>query len=147
MKKTRMYRSLICLGMIFALLFTSALAESIDLSGMSNDEIVALLTKVNNEIVSRGINKTATLPQGSYIGGKDLPVGKYIYTCLAKGDDWGNLTVKTEGGAGKLVIWEVVSAPDEGESPETVFITLNEGDELNSGVPFSLTIMSGAVFQ
>jgi len=147
MKKTRMYRSLICLGMIFALLFTSALAESIDLSGMSNDEIVALLTKVNNEIVSRGIDKTATLPQGSYIGGKDLPVGKYIYTCLAKGDDWGNLTVKTEGGAGKLVIWEVVSAPDEGESPETVFITLNEGDELNSGVPFSLTIMSGAVFQ
>ena len=147
MKKTRLYRSLICLGMILALLLTSAFAESIDLSGMSNDEIVALLTKVNNEIVSRGINKTATLPQGSYIGGKDLPVGKYIYTCLAKGDDWGNLTVKTEGGAGKLVIWEVVSAPDEGESPETVFITLNEGDELNSGVPFSLTIMSGAVFQ
>ena len=147
MTKTRLYRSLICLGMILALLLTSAFAESIDLSGMSNDEIVALLTKVNNEIVSRGINKTATLPQGSYIGGKDLPVGKYIYTCLAKGDDWGNLTVKTEGGAGKLVIWEVVSAPDEGESPETVFITLNEGDELNSGVPFSLTIMSGAVFQ
>lgn len=147
MKKTRLYRSLICLGMILALLLTSAFAESIDLSGMSNDEIVALLTKVNNEIVSRGINKTATLPQGSYIGGKDLPAGKYIYTCLAKGDDWGNLTVKTEGGSGKLIIWEVVSAPDEGESPETVFITLNEGDELNSGVPFSLTIMSGAVFQ
>ncbi len=147
MKKTNLYRSLICLGMVFALLLTSALAESIDLSGMSNDEIVTLLIKVNNEIVSRGINKTATLPQGSYIGGKDLPAGKYIYTCLAKGDDWGNLTVKTEGGAGKLVIWEVVSAPDEGESPETVFITLNEGDELNSGVPFTLTIMSGAVFR
>ena len=84
---------------------------------------------------------------GDYIGGKDLPAGKYIFVCKAKGDDWGNVTVKTEGGSGKLVIWEVVSAPAEGEEPETIFITLDEGDELKSGVPFTLTIMSGAIFK
>lgn len=140
-------RCFLCCLLACLLLIPFALADTVDLSTMSDDEIVALLTRVNDEIVKRGINKTATLPQGSYIGGKDLPAGKYIFVCKAKGDDWGNVTVKTEGGSGKLVIWEVVSAPAEGEEPETIFITLGEGDELKSGVPFTLTIMSGALFQ
>jgi len=147
MKVTGFFRRLVCLILVSLLLIPAALADKVDLSSMSDDEIVALLTQVNNEVVSRGINKTATLPQGSYIGGKDLPVGKYIFVCKAKGDDWGNVTVKTDGGDGKLVLWEVVSAPKNGETPDDIFITLGEGDELNSGVPFTLTIMSGAVFK
>ena len=63
------------------------------------------------------------------------------------GDDWGNVTVYSEGGKGKQLLWEVVSAPEKGQDPETIFITLNDGDQLKSGVPFSLTIMSGALFQ
>lgn len=147
MKVTGFFRRLFCLLLISMLLIPAALADKVDLSSMTDDEIVTLLTQVNNEVVSRGINKTATLPQGSYIGGKDLPVGKYIFVCKAKGDDWGNVTVKTDGGDGKLVLWEVVSAPKNGETPDDIFITLGEGDELNSGVPFTLTIMSGAVFK
>lgn len=135
---------LVLAGLLFAL---PAMAETIDLSKLSDDEIVALLDSVNAEVVSRGINKTASLPQGSYIGGKDLPAGRYIFVCKATGNDWGNVTVKSEGGSGKLIIWEVVSAPSEGEDPETIFITLNDGDELKSGVPFTLTIMSGAIFR
>lgn len=140
-------RRFLCCLLICLLLVPAAIAASVDLSSMTDDEIVMLLNEVNDEVVRRGINKTATLPQGSYIGGKDLPVGKYIFVCKAKGDDWGNVTVKTEGGEGKLVIWEVVSAPAEGEEPETIFITLGEGDELKSGVPFTLTIMPGTVFK
>lgn len=147
MKTLDLFRRLVCLLLVSLLLIPAALADTVDLSSMSDDEIVALLTQVNNEVVSRGINKTATLPQGSYIGGKDLPAGKYIFVCKAKGDDWGNVTVKTDGGDGKLVLWEVVSAPKNGETPDDIFITLGEGDELNSGVPFTLTIMSGAVFK
>ena len=114
---------------------------------MTNEEIIDLLTRVNEEIVSRGINKTATLPQGTYYAGSDIPAGKYIVTCLAVGDDWGNVTVYSDGGKGKQILWNVVSAPEEGQDPTTIFITLNEGDQLKSGVPFSLTIMSGALFQ
>ncbi len=147
MKVSGFFLRFFCLVAAMILLALPAMAETIDLSKLTDDEIVALLTLVNNEIVSRGINKTAILPQGSYIAGKDLPVGRYIYTCKATGDDWGNMTVRSAGGSGKLIIWEVVSAPDEGEEPATVFITLSEGDELNSGVPFALTIMSGAVFR
>lgn len=140
-------RRFLCCLLVCLLLVSAALADAPDISGLSNDEIVELLGKVNEELVSRGINKTAKLPQGAYIGGKDLPAGKYIFTCLATGDDWGNVTVYSEGGKGKQLLWEVMAAPEKGVDPETCFITLNNGDQLKSGVPFSLTIMSGAIFQ
>ena len=124
-----------------------ALADTVNFSSMSDDELVALLAKVNQEIVNRGINKTAKLAQGTYTAGKEIPVGSYVFTNLATGDDWGNVTVYSDGGKGDLLLWEVVSAPKNGESPEEIFITLNKGDQLKSGVPFSLTIMSGVLFQ
>ena len=147
MRITGFFRRFICCLLVCLLLIPAALAEMPDLSSLTDAEIAELLILVNQEVVTRGINKTAKLPQGVYIAGKDIPVGRYILTCLAKGDDWGNLTVKADEGKGSMSVWEILSAPDEGEDPETVFINLNKGDKLDCGVPFSLTIMSGAIFQ
>lgn len=147
MKVSGLFHRFICLLVTCLLLIPVAVADTVDLSSMSNEEIVALLNDANEEIVRRGINKTAKLPQGAYIGGSDIPAGRYIFTCLAVGDDWGNVTVYSEGGKGQQILWEVVSAPKDGQDPATIFVTLNEGDQLKSGVPFSLTIMSGALFQ
>ena len=147
MKVSGFFRRFACLLAVLLLLVPAAVADTADLSALSDDEVIALLDKVNEEIVRRGINKTAKLPEGSYIAGNDLPAGKYIFTCLATGDDWGNVTVYSDGGKGKQILWNIVSAPENGEEPTTMFITLNQGDELKSGVPFSLTIMSGALFQ
>ena len=147
MKVSSIAHRFVCLLLICLLLTSTAFADTVDLTAMSNEEIIELLNQVNSEIVSRGINKTATLPQGTYNAGSDIPAGKYIFTCLAVGDDWGNVTVYSDGGKGKQILWNVVSAPEEGQDPTTIFITLNEGDQLKSGVPFSLTVMSGALFQ
>ena len=147
MKVSGFFRRFACLLAVLLLLVPAAVADTADLSALSDDEVIALLDKVNEEIVRRGINKTAKLPEGSYIAGNDLPAGKYIFTCLATGDDWGNVTVYSDGGKGKQILWNIVSAPENDEEPATMFITLNQGDELKSGVPFSLTIMSGALFQ
>lgn len=147
MRITGFFRSFLCVLLVLLLLTPTALADIPDLSQLTNDEVAELLTLVNAEVVKRGITKTAKLPQGVYIGGKDVPAGRYIFTSLATGDDWGNVTVYSEGGKGDLLIWEVVSAPKNGASQETIFISLNDGDELKSGVPFSLTIMGGAVFE
>lgn len=141
------FRRFLCLLLVTLLLVPFACAETVDLSRMSDAEVVELLNRVNAEIVSRGISKTAKLPQGAYIAGKDLPAGKYILTVMATGNDWGNVTVYSDGGKGRQLLWEVVTAPEAGQDPETIFVTLSEGDELKSGVPFSLTIMAGAVFQ
>ena len=147
MKVSGFFHRFVCLLVACLLLTPVAVADAVDLSSMTNEEIVALLDQVNAEIVNRGINKTAKLPQGTYIAGSDIPAGRYIFTCMAVGDDWGNVTVYSDGGKGQQILWNVVSAPEEGQEPTTIFITLNEGDQLKSGVPFSLTIMSGALFQ
>lgn len=124
-----------------------SLAEGIDISILSNDELVVLMAKVQEEIVARHIEGTANMVGGTYIAGKDIPVGSYIYTCLASGEDWGNVTIYSEKGEGDQLFWEVVAAPEEGEKPESFFITLNPDDQLKSGVPFSLTIYAGVMFQ
>ena len=98
------FRRFVCCLMVCLLLIPAALADTINLSSLSDAEIVDLLNRVNAEIVSRGISKTAKLPQGAYIAGKDLPAGKYILTVMATGNDWGNVTVYTEEGKGKQVL-------------------------------------------
>lgn len=134
--------SLLALLLVFCL---SAAAESIDLSSLTDAEILTLMQRVNQEIADRRIEKTATLAKGSYTAGKDIPAGSYLFTCLAKGDDWGNVNVYSKDG--KQLLWEIVSAPEDNEAPDTIFVQLNEGEVLKSGVPFSLTIMSGSIFR
>ena len=145
----RFSAGMICMLSVLLMLAVSAaaFAEDISLSALSDEEVVSLYARVNEELVTRNIRKTAAVPKGTYIAGKDLPCGSYIYTCLAEGDDWGNLTIYSDEGAGKLLQWEVLSAPKENEEPETIFIKLNEGDQLKSDVPFSLTISTGIFFQ
>ena len=138
---------MLLLALLIAACTTIASAEEIDLTGLSDDEIVALMDRVQEEIVARHIEGTATLAGGTYIAGKDIPAGSYVYTCLATGDDWGNVTIYSEKGEGKQLFWEVVSAPEEGEEAESFFITLNPDDQLKSGVPFSLTIYAGISFK
>lgn len=127
--------------------FSLSLAEGIDISTLSDDALVALMARVQEEIVARHIEVTANLAGGTYIAGKDIPAGSYIYTCLASGEDWGNVTICSEKGEGDQLFWEVVAAPEDGDEPESFFITLNPDDQLKSGVPFSLTIYAGVMFK
>lgn len=120
--------------------------EGMDVSGLTDDALVSLMELVNEELVKRGIEKTAVLAQGAYLVGIDIPAGKYLFTSLARGDDWGNVTIYAEGGDGKQLLWNVVSAPEEGEAAETIFMTLHDGDQLSSQVPFSLTIQTAIRF-
>ena len=124
-----------------------AFASAVDLSGMTDDELLELQEALSTEIVSRGIRMTAELPKGKYIVGRDIPAGAYIFTCLAVGNDWGYVRVKTDGGDGDQLLFEVVSAPEDGEEPETIYMNLSEGDELKSSVKFSLTVAGGFLFR
>ena len=139
------------MALLFALVIMAcssfSMAEGIDISTLSDDELVALMARVQEEIVARHIEGTANLAGGTYIVGKDIPAGSYIYTCLASGEDWGNVTIYSEKVEGDQLFWEVVAAPEDGDEPESFFITLNPDDQLKSGVPFSLTIYAGVMFK
>lgn len=139
------------MALILALVFTFcgafALAEEIDLSGLTDDALLALRNRVQAEIVARHMAGTADLASGKYIAGEDIPVGSYIYTAKATGNDWASVTIYADHGDGDQLFWQIVDAPEEGEEQKSFFITLNEGDQLKSLIPFSLTIYSGVVFQ
>lgn len=51
MKGTGFFYRFLCLLLIAALLVPAAAADSMDLSSLSNEEIAALLEKVNEEVV------------------------------------------------------------------------------------------------
>ena len=67
MKGTGFFRRFLCVLLVSLLIIPVALADKVDLSSMSDDEIVELLAQVNQALVDRRINKTAkgigVLPQ------------------------------------------------------------------------------------
>lgn len=69
--------------------------ESTDLSGYSDSELLTLLAEVQAEIAARKIEKTANLTAGTYIGGRDIPVGNYILTAAGSEDEHGIVSLRS----------------------------------------------------
>ncbi len=140
-------RRFLCCLLVCLLLIPAAMADVPDLSGLTDDEIVELLGKVNEEMMSRGINKSAELPAGKYVGGKDLPAGAYIITC--KTDDNHHGIVWVSAAADDLnnqypsILYEHVSFNCE----EQFRVTIEEGGILNLPFAATLTISSGVFFK
>ena len=140
-------RRFVCCLLICMALISVSYASTVDLSAMTNDEIIALLGQVNQEIVSRGIQKSASLPAGKYVGGRDLPVGAYILTCktdenhhgivwlYAAGDDLNNQYPS--------ILYEHISYNKE----DQFRVSIEEGGILNLPFSATLTISPALLFQ
>ena len=121
-------------------------ADGLDLSGYDDNALLALLGQVQQEIVDRHIKKTAHLPAGTYVGGKDLPVGKYLLASNGSEDDYGALMLGTAADdpddfPSKLYeyLWS--------DEQYTFYLTIEDGDILILPYAFTLTISGGVVFQ
>ena len=134
---------------LFVLLFSFALSTigyasqslDLDLSEYTDEEIVELLSLVNQEIVDRHIEKTATLPEGTYTIGVDIPAGKYIYTPINTDGWWGNITLYNDDTQEEEILHEMVD--EDGK----FYIVLQDGNVFVSDEEFNLTIRSGALFE
>lgn len=144
-----MKKSLALTLILFLLMVTGIVAmaeEAIDFSSYSDEDLLALLAGVQSEIVVRKIEKTAHLTAGTYIGGRDIPVGTYILA-----------TDGTEGEFGIVSLRSVNDPEDDypsklyefknGEDVYSVFITVEEGDTLILPFPYTLTISGGVMFK
>lgn len=84
-------KKIVSLLLVMLLLACSAAyAESIDVAGMPDDELIALYESVKAEMQERGISHSSskTLIEGKYIVGEDIEPGDYIITCTQSiGDD------------------------------------------------------------
>ena len=144
MKKTLVLFLTVCL---LAVPIAFASAEDVtDLSSLNDEQLVALLAEVQNEIVARHIEKTASLPAGTYIGGRDIPIGSYVLTAAGTEVDYGIVSLRSvndpaEDYPSKLYEFK------HGDDRYSVFIRIEEGDTLILPFPYTLTISSGVLFQ
>ncbi len=133
--------SLCLMGTVVA---AAPVEEIIDLSGYDDDTLVALLDQVQSEIAARQIEKTAALPAGTYVFGKDLPVGNYFLK-KDQEEQYGFVNLEVAGDEDdKDPRWLYKFIAKE---PYEAYITGKEGDMLTIEFPCSLTISAGVVFQ
>ena len=78
----------ILVAAVIALTSLTALAEAIDFSDYNDAALIELLASVQQEIANRHIEKSASLPQGTYLVGKDIPAGSYDISVVYKGSMW-----------------------------------------------------------
>lgn len=85
-------KKLFVLLLVLSLLCVSAIAESIDISGLSYDELVALKDRINKAIWESEEWQEVTVPIGVWKIGEDIPVGHWTITA-APGGDWGSVEI------------------------------------------------------
>lgn len=134
---------------IFLFAATGSIAyseEPMDLSSYSDLELITLLVEVQTEIAARKIEKTANLTAGTYIGGRDIPVGTYILAAAGTEDEHGIVSLRSvndplDDYPSKLYKHK------NGNDIYSVFVTIEEGDTLIIPFPYTLTISSGVMFK
>lgn len=70
-------KKLLAAALILFLIIPCAFAESVDLSGMSFDELSELQARIAAEIVKRQEWNSTTIPVGIWRIGEDIPAGTY----------------------------------------------------------------------
>lgn len=130
--------------------FTSltALAEAEDFSSYTEAALIELLASVQQEIANRHIEKSANLPQGSYLVGKDIPAGSYDISVMYKGSMWMDVYIysDTESKDAKHN-FTVFADGDYGDGTGSFHIDLTEGEVLKCTAPITLTISAGVMFR
>ena len=138
-------------ALLIAMLLCLAVAVSaesvLDLSGYSDEEIVALVEQAQTEMVNRGIQGTADLAAGRYVGGRDIPAGKYNLICKTDSNHHGIVWVSAAkddlSSEYPSVLYDHVSFDKE----ETYYFELEEGGILNLPFAAQLQIFGMALFK
>lgn len=90
--------------LVFVMIFSMAYAESIDLTGMSDEELLALSDSLDLELVNR--NLRPILSVGDYVGGKDIGVGKYVITEHSDQDEYSGWYIRIYKNEDSLISYQ-----------------------------------------
>ena len=145
-----MYMKRILAVIIVITLFigTFALAETVDLSQYNDTELISLLEEIQQEIADRHIERSANLPQGSYLVGKDIPSGSYDISVVYKGSMWMDIYIYADGGDGDIKQdFSVFSDGNYGDGTGSFHVELSDGELLKCTAPITLTISAGVQFK
>lgn len=70
-------KRIVCLLLAFVFLNSFAIADNVDLSGMSYNDLITLQKNLVKEIMSRPEWKEVKVPAGTWKVGEDIPAGTY----------------------------------------------------------------------
>ena len=127
---------------------TFALAETVDLSQYNDTELISLLEAVQQEIANRHIERSADLPQGSYLVGKDIPAGSYDISVVYKGSMWMDIYIYADGGDGDVKQdFSVFADGNYGDGTGSFHVELTDGELLKCTAPITLKISAGVQFK
>ena len=99
--------------------------QLVDLTALSNEDLLALEANLQAEKIRRQMN-TAVVPQGYYIAGTDFAAGTYTVSAIADGNDHGrDVAVYETQDRSNQISWDYI---DGGES---VKISLVDGNLLS----------------
>jgi len=86
-------KKLLAVALVLCLLVPCAIAESVDLSGLSFVELAALRDRCQKEMMKRDEWQKVTVPVGVWEIGKDIPAGHWNITASKNSEyGWGSLT-------------------------------------------------------
>ena len=136
------------LSIVIVMLSVTSLAESIDLSTYSDDELCELLDRVQAELVNRGVGRSAELLHGKYYVGKDIPAGQYdVFYEYEEGEGF-YLYVYYDEESNDIKYIETISDwGHESSGPRSLHVSLDEGNILTCSDKITLTISPGVVFR
>lgn len=78
-------KKIVALFLVFLLLFSFAFAE-IDISSLSDEDLLALKEDVEEEISERGLIESLILYPGEYLVGRDIEAGGYLMESGSKSE-------------------------------------------------------------
>ncbi len=139
-------KKVLALIAVLVLLGSVAMAEIPDVSSLTDEELAELQMALSQEIVDRQIEKATILEQGTYVGGKDLPVGDYYLESCDPEASGGMITLEPfdhEYGDWDYKLNEFARPNRD----KTYYISLDEGDILTIPYQFKLTITTGIKFE
>lgn len=124
-------KKIISLVLVLLLFPALAMAE-INLSSMTNDELIQLKTQILDELLTRSEIKEVKVPAGEYTVGEDIPVGSY--------------TVYADSAACMLTVNEYEVLHYLGQSEHIGKLVLKDGDTVNLVGSCIFTIYQGLGF-
>ena len=80
-------KKLIAVLLVSLLICPATMAEGIDLTAMSTDELLTLREQLNAEIIARTGPDSAVIGRGVYYVGETLKASSYELTCVERNND------------------------------------------------------------
>ena len=138
-------RKIICLILAIATVFSITVAQAVelDLSVYSDAELKEIFELLNEEMLSRKIVKSATIPVGRYTVGVDIPSGKYVIEMADKSKRSGPIvSIYVDNTLSKKTFSEWLEGPED-----TMIMELNEGNVMETDETIIISTFVGITFE